>query len=80
MAKTSSLTGLTSFLCMLVETLKLLVMYSSMLCMSLAVSFEKEETIFHHSIHPTNFVFENKLKLTIENNVPKPEQYSEFVN
>ena len=44
------------------------------------ISFEKEETTFHHSIHRTNFVFENKLKLTIKNNVPKPEQYSEFVN
>ena len=48
--------------------------------LQLAISFEKEETNFHHSIHRTNFVFKNRLKLTIKNNVPKPEQYSEFFN
>ena len=47
----------------------------------MTTSFEKEETNFHHSIHPTNFVFKNKLELTIKNNVPKPkQQYTEFVN
>ena len=32
--------------------------------------FEKEETNFHHSIHPTNFVFKNKLKIDNQEQYP----------
>ena len=67
------------FLCMLVETLKLLVMYSSMLCEFDCKFWERRDN-FSSLDSPYNFVFKSKLKLTIKNNVPKPEQYSEFFN